>query len=315
MSAISQDTFLNANTALSVVGNGGTGPSTIGAVNSVRGLTPNLYNVASTITGDVTLGLNAALSSMNSIAFAPGAGVVTGISSINGTSWPPVATVPANLQVSSISFNAPGDSASIYTAGDDATGISSLITKITGTGFSSYLKLGDTKPSAPGASALLGVNADINNPLDYVYVTPAAIEIKSTGATTITSATTLTTNSAATNIKGPTSISTLSVGALALSTIGPILNIVATPATQTINMVIGNMRIQGGSLPAAVSPGTAISWATAFSTVPLVLVSVAGAVGGSNVATVTAAGESGGTFSVNATATGEAIYWLAIGAA
>lgn len=112
MSIPSQDTYLNVTTPLTVIGSGGGG--TVPA---------NL--VASTITLD-TGGSISGVSTINGASYPPAAGAVpadlvvstltvgastiNGISTINGTSYPPAAAVPANLSVSSLAFNAPGAS-------------------------------------------------------------------------------------------------------------------------------------------------------------------------------------------------------------
>ena len=76
--ALSQDTYLNAGTPLTVIGGGGGG----GSINSVTGLAPNI--ITGTVAGAVTVGLTSSIAGISSIAFGGAYGNLTGVSTING---------------------------------------------------------------------------------------------------------------------------------------------------------------------------------------------------------------------------------------
>ena len=76
--ALSQDTYLNAGTPLSVIGGGGGG----GGISTVTGLAPNI--ITGTVAGAVTVGLTSSIAGISSIAFGGAYGSITGVSTING---------------------------------------------------------------------------------------------------------------------------------------------------------------------------------------------------------------------------------------
>lgn len=76
--ALSQDTYLNGGTPLSVIGGGGGG----GSINSVTGLAPNI--ITATVAGAATVGLTSSIAGISSIAFGGAYGNLTGVSTING---------------------------------------------------------------------------------------------------------------------------------------------------------------------------------------------------------------------------------------
>jgi hypothetical protein len=94
---LSQDTYLNKGTALSVIGSGGGGG---GGINSVTGLAPNI--VTQTVAGAVTVDLNSNLGNISSITFVGATGNITGVSSINGVA---PAGASASITVSTIYMN------------------------------------------------------------------------------------------------------------------------------------------------------------------------------------------------------------------
>jgi len=94
--ALSQDTYLNKDTPLTVIGGGGGG----GSVNSVTGLAPNI--IAGTVAGAVTVGLTSSIAGISSIAFGGAYGNITGVSTINGY---PAAGASASGQFSTIYMN------------------------------------------------------------------------------------------------------------------------------------------------------------------------------------------------------------------
>ena len=93
---LSQDTYLNAGTTLSVIGGGGGG----GSINSVTGLAPNI--ITATVAGAVTVGLTSSIAGISSIAFGGAYGNLTGVSTINGI---PAAGTSATGSFSTILMN------------------------------------------------------------------------------------------------------------------------------------------------------------------------------------------------------------------
>jgi hypothetical protein len=93
---LSQDTYLNKDTPLSVIGGGGGG----GSINSVSGLAPNI--ITATVAGAVTVGLTSSIAGISSIAFGGAYGNLTGVSTINGI---PAAGTSASGSFSTIFMN------------------------------------------------------------------------------------------------------------------------------------------------------------------------------------------------------------------
>jgi len=94
--ALSQDTYLNAGTPLTVIGGGGGG----GSINSVTGLAPNI--ITASASGAVTVGLTSSIAGISSIAFGGAYGNITGVSTINGY---PAAGASASGSFSTIYMN------------------------------------------------------------------------------------------------------------------------------------------------------------------------------------------------------------------
>lgn len=326
MSIASQDVYLNLTTPISVIGTGG------GSVNSVVGGA----NISTTGTTSVSVALQDSLTGISSIAFNTGA-ALTNVSTINGAPVG-VASLPANPGFSSIVINVNNVSTLANISSAVVNADESISYSITADGETSQLLL-KGKGNDPTYAALTSgaAGAPLSN-VSYITVGPDAAGIQAdfvvmTGSSNvdIDSSAMSIFGSNSVHIRGPTQISSLTVSSIAgaayppafpvnatfstlsLSTIGAIANS-ASSTIQTFNTVIGNMRIQGGSVVGATG-GTTVNWATAFTTVPIVLASVEGTIGASVVATVQGASENSANFSISAGGTGEIIDYIAIGAA
>ena len=303
MSVASQDTYLNLTTPLSVVGSGGVVPGS-GVDSVVSGA--NISTIGASV-GDVTVALQPNLTNINSVGFATG-GAISGISTINGTAYPAPASVPPVISVSTVKLDVPefGQLSSGY---GDGNAVSLELAKGL---IKSYIELDATRGTVELGTYNLSTDAGTYISLAEEgggITAPTVFDIGVVSGALNMSASTV-------NIRGNTTISTLTAQTLALSTIGPIIDAVSATPTQTVNILIGNMRMQGGTVPPSAT-GTTITWASRFGSVPTVYTGMAGAVGSSTVLiAVTAAGESSGTFSAPAgTPVGNTINWLAIGAA
>jgi hypothetical protein len=345
MSVASQDVYLNLTRPLSVIGTGGGG----GSVNSVVGGA----NISTSGTTSVTVALQADLTSISSVDFTEG-GAITGLSTINGAPVG-VASLPADPSFSSITFDAGGAITGLSTINGAPVGVASLpadpsfssITFNTGSSitniFASTLN-GDPSiffqsgtstlkgqflvksDGSQGGFTAMGYGPTSNAFQSAITLGENGIDLEAGAGNTVSFAADETViNSGLFSVPGVSgaSISTLradtydgrtaTISTLALSTIGAIVNSAAS-TIQTFNTVIGNMRIQGGSVVGATG-GTTVNWATAFTTVPIVLATVEGTIGASVVATVQGAGENSANFSISAGGTGEIIDYIAIGGA
>ena len=353
MSIASQDVYLNLTTPLSVIGTGGGGGgsvnSVVGGANiSTTGTTSVSVALQPNLTGISSIAFNtgAALTNLSTINGAPvgvaslpanpafstvvfgTGGAITGLSTINGA---PVgsATLPANPAFSTITFNTGSSITNIFpsTLNSDPSiffqsGTSTLkgqfLVKSDGTQggfigmgygptsnvFQSAITIGDN-----GIDLQASAGDKISFSADETVINGGLFSIPGVDGASIS--TLRVANISTTTLRATTT--TLST--LALSTIQTPISVSSASPISSFNTVLGGMRMIGGSVPAALNPGTVVSWPTAFTTIPLILTGIAGGVGQSAVVSITGGGESNATFSVNSGGTGENIYYLAIGAA
>lgn len=328
MSIASTDTYLNLTTPLSVVGSGGSGPGSVDAI--VSGA--NISTLGASV-GDVTVALQPALTNINSVAFATG-GAITGLSTVNGVAVGSASALPANPSFSTITLNTASAVANVVPGLQNAD--PTLAYSITASSETSQLLL-KSKGNDPSFAALVsGAAGGALSNSSYVSVGPTGVgiltsylDMAGTSNVDINSSAISIFGSNSVNIRGPTQISSLTVSSiggaayppafptnatlstLALSTIGPIANATAG-SVQTFNTVIGNLRLQGGVV-STTSAGAVVSWATAFTTTPIILLGCTGTTGAGTVATEQGGNETGTNISVNTGTTTE-VYWLAIGA-
>lgn len=310
MSVASQDTYLNLTTPLSVVGSGGGG----GGVDAVVA-GANISTIGSSV-GDVTVALQPNLTNISSVAFVTG-GAVTGLSTINGVAVGATVSVPPDINVSSINYRNFGSSIpSSYTYEVDGTTALDVIVQTSTT--QAYLTLEGAGVTDGFPQVFVGTTqndgAGVNERYAYLDMRPSTLRVVSSSEIDLVAPKSIVTGtlSAPNAIITAASISAASVSTLALSTIGAI-SAAAAGKVQTFNTVIGNMRLQGGTV-SVTNAGTAVTWGTAFTTIPIILTGCTGVTGSGTAVTQIGGSETGATFSVNTGATTE-IYWLAIGAA
>jgi len=340
MSVASQDVYLNLTTPLDVIGTGGGA----GGVNNVLA-GQNMSTVGAT-TGNVTVALAPNVTNLSSLSFVGGVNIsgvssISGVAQINGSAYPPTfGSLPANISAATLLVSTvqvvvttgDGNGNSEIHSGRGEGGGGLLQIDLNQNGGQEYIKM-DTGAANP-PSVEIGVLTTVDEEGSYAYysrneiqnVAVSTIITRATSTIMLDAASVVLPNTATLTVNNITNLANVNgspyvpssanpnFSTLGLSTIGPILNARSTPAIQTVNMVIGNMRIQAGELP-AVAGGTVVSWASAFTTVPVVQATVAGVPGSTSIVVVSGAGENQGTFAATAPAAGESIYWLAIGAA
>jgi len=341
MSVASQDVYLNLTTPLDVIGTGGG----VGGVNNVLA-GQNMSTIGQT-TGNVTVALAPNVTNLSSLSFVGGVNIsgvssISGVAQINGSAYPPTfGSLPANISAATLLVSTvqvvvttgDGNGNSEIHSGRGEGGGGLLQIDLNQNGGQEYIKM-DTGAGNP-PSVEIGVLTTVDEEGSYAYysrneiqnVAVSTIITRATSTIMLDAASVVLPNTATLTVKNITNLANVNgspyvpssanpnFSTLGLSTIGPISNANsgASPV-QTLNMVIGNMRIQAGELPAS-SGGTVINWASAFTTVPVVQATVAGVPGSTSIVVVSAAGENEGTFACTNAAPGKSIYWLAIGAA
>jgi len=344
----SQDTYASYLSPLSVIGSGGGGGgvqsvtsglniSTSGpATNPVVFMRTNLFNLSSISFGNTGQGQINNLSTINGAAYPPpssggtdlavstitfpvGEGQIANLSTVNGAAYPPATQVPGNISLSTLTVStitSPFGSANyIYldkTDAGEANGAlvlekfegPSLLLGGRNIAFSLLSGEDQGKIICDSLSNMI-INDGCKISDNGTQITLPVNQGQLVNISTINGAPYGTAASA-----NPL-FSTIQV-----STITTPTNPAGSPATtQTINIVIGGMRIQGGVCYCTSASYTTVTWANAFGTVPIVLTGAVGLTQGSGTtATVSGAGENSGQFTVNAAAS-TGVYWLCIGAA
>ena len=320
------------------------------ATNPVVFMRSDLFNLSSISFGNLGQGQINNLSTINGAAYPPAAGSVPAnlavstlsfpagqgqlinVSTVNGAVYPPPAgSVPANLELSSLTVatNANITSTLFVSSILGRTGYNNSINFLATDGdeaneslkligfFGSHLLLDGRNASfqfkSANSSAEIIADGDTGN-----ITINNGLQIASGGAKI-----TLPVNQGqlvnVSTVNGaPYGTAVVPANPLfstiQLSTITTPTNPAGAPtSSQTLNVVIGGMRLQAG-IVYCTNTATTISWATAFTTVPIVLTGTTGSTGNNTIVIIQGGGENSAQFSVN-TATVTGIYWLAIGAA
>ena len=323
----SQDTYASVGAPLTVVGGGGSGPVPVDVIrtstisfNTATNTSGSFIDLNSEAglfllgPGDTSISLDGAfnltynaqngtggrltednkvfsfndafnIDASGNLLFQGSRGAITGLSTVNGAPYGSGATVPANPLFSTVAVS------SILNFQGNTGAITNLST-INGAPYGAAAVTADPLFSTVAISSILNFQGN-------------------TGAITNLSTINGAPYAAGGSVNLNPTFSTIQV-----STITTPINPVQSPATtQTINTLIGGMRIQGGVCYCTSASYTTVTWANAFGTVPIVLTGAVGLTQGSGTtATVSGAGEASGQFTVNAAAS-TGVYWLCIGAA